>query len=315
MGDDLVAPVGYDKFIRIWRISETQEVGRWEHDKELTAVARLDRSRIAVGENDGSVIILEHATGTSMYVEKKVTWYMPPSVAVYKSLPVPHTSTMASSSMVTPAAHSRRVRHIAVYRNRFLTCSTDAKVIVWCANSFRKLATFYHGDPVYSATITKEFIITASFELLRVYVNEPESRLLSVLRIPCTAKHIQVLGYGVVAISSDSGFLDFISLAQKSYLARCKLSTGYLNSFVILTDARIAVGEENGFACMFLPPSQVEDVVDNCAVQLLPSSALSIQRLYPLRAACNAVQNDTLSLADACKTAITSDNCQRNIEE
>lgn len=124
LDDDLAASVERDKFLRIWRISDTQEVGRWKHNEVLTAIPKLDRSRIDVGDANGGVFILKHFAGTSIHVKKKITSF---SERTLRYDPKIHCTW--PYEMTVYRAHCRGIRHIAVHQNRFLTCSMDATVI------------------------------------------------------------------------------------------------------------------------------------------------------------------------------------------
>lgn len=155
------------------------------------------------------------------------------------------TAFLAEKSITD--AHSDWIYNIAIGQNIFVKTA-----IVWDTNSLQPLATLKNSHCVSSAAINDRFIVTASRDgCLHIFENTPKY----------SATEIQLIDNDVVALACFDGFFDFITLSQNSFISRSKISDDHLNSFAVLPDAQIAVVGDNGFACIFSPPSQVQDAV------------------------------------------------------
>lgn len=83
----------------------------------------------------------------------------------------------------------------------------------------------------------------------------------------------------------------------------------------MLGDGRIACGGENGSCAIISAPKKVKAAIQNYVTYTYASTAITLTRVPPLRAAWMSVQNRELSLLDACTSVITAENCSRSLDE
>lgn len=288
---DIVASVGEDGSLFSWRASSSESipvVGEWKHGCALCSIAKLDYSKILVGDIVGTISVLRHVTGTEFNEQYRLS-----------------------------RTHADLIWHISVHRNIFVSCSQDRTAIIWDTETFDVLDTQRYAKPLNCAAINDSCIVTACNDgYVYVYRNENDFPLIFKVRVDFgKVKYVTIINDNLVAAAGYFGNITFISLSSQGVLLRYSMER-WVNAFVLLSEGCIAVGggyvldDDEYCAIVSLPNSQsVRRPIEEHAAALHKSST------PPLRTAWVAVQDCQITLADACKKVITSENCAASVDE
>lgn len=241
--DDIVASFGDDYMLCTWRATTEQLVDKWKHYRPLRRVAMVEKNRLVVVNNSGTMIVLEHESGSNFRKVLRVD---------------------------TP--HLDGVAHIFVSRDCFvlsLAPHDDNPVRLWNPTSFAPLATLRPDEPLNSAAVSDRHILLACLSgNIYVHHNSEHYRLEFAIHLGEEDLFAIVLvSEDVVAVSGTSGILYFISLSAKLILSKIELESA-ANSIVVLSGGRLAVSCVSGYSAFIELPESVYQIVKNSAAAL-----------------------------------------------
>lgn len=210
----------------------------------VTGIAAVGETLFVVGMQSGAVCFLEHRRGARLR-----------KVATGSSVP--------GESVTDVAAAGRKV----------VTVSGKVKTVVWCAESYERLAVLHgHNDTITSVAICDRFIATSSADAtIRVYSNCAPYPLVLFFEKNAAAAVTHVAFFGdLLLTASEDKTAFFFSLVSGKMLAHVLINFVVYDT-TVLADGRIACVGKGGKAAVIAPPGEVADDVTKFAATVFHS--------------------------------------------
>lgn len=192
LGGDVIGTVGNDGFLRTWTAATGKELDNIEVIRSYgTAMVALDTENVLVGTAEGDLIRYSHKSGTNMQQMAHKVNVHDNSEAVYnlKDLnPEPAIDVLSTGPddvheyrSVQPSKQEekenqvlgeRRIWKIAAYRNEVVSVSEDRTCVLTHARDFHCYGKWRHKHPVLSVAINSRWVVTGSFDTLRIRPRE-----------------------------------------------------------------------------------------------------------------------------------------------
>lgn len=248
LSDDILASVDHDDMLLTWRATTCDVLDRIKVSKDRChSITKVSVTEILVGTANGELLIVEHANGNNLSVEK--LWI---------------------------CENAQTLSGTCVYNNRIVVARVH-DVQVWDYSECHLLRTFQYGN-ICRVSVSDNLVVMGGDGKIIVHELSDGYNHLRTIDL-CKLYHfdrgytgmnkITFLNTDILMVVTAYSGIFFVSVESGQCVSHCLLenSKDVLRA-AVLSDGRFCVGGDSGYCCTVKPPLEIEYIVNRYAERI-----------------------------------------------
>lgn len=234
LGGDVVVSVGCDGRVVTWAARVGKMLDYVQIDcGGIGAAAALSADCFVTGNCTGELVYYRHTVGSNLLKIAHCRW-----------------------------AHSKGIEVIGAYRNLMVAASVDKTASVWDVRTRVRLGVLHHGSPVWSVSISDDYIATCCVNQVRIFSTRRSFTLVQLFVARSYVNTLTFVGNDLLACGDGRGLVTFVRPSAASTAVTVRTPLNCVISICTAPDDQVVVSGDDG-KCAVLCLANVRSIVQD----------------------------------------------------